>query len=139
MARGKSKTEACTSRQAKQRQAQAASFIDVAELAAHEYDPDIEYGGVAAALAVLAGIAASDAACCHMLGERSRSQDHRDAEALLAEIKPGGDRAVKNLRGLLNLKDTARYGMVSVSGAQLKRSMRQAQQLIEFADQILRR
>lgn len=67
----------------------------------------MELGSVAASLAVLAGIAASDAACCRSLGERSRSENHRDAEALMAEIIPNGKRAAKQLRALLNLKDAA--------------------------------
>lgn len=52
----------------------------------------------AAALAVLAGIAASDAACRAALGRRSRSADHRDAVTLLGQIDAGGDAAAQKLR-----------------------------------------
>ena len=51
---------------------------------------DDEFRGVAAALTVLAGIAASDAACCAALARRHRVQDHRGAVALLEGVEPGG-------------------------------------------------
>lgn len=139
MVRKKGSRQACSAAQARKRQAQAQHFLDVAELSADEKDPDVEYGGVAASVAVLAGIAASDAACCKALGERSRSQDHHDAEALLEQITPGGKQAAKQLRQLLNLKDTAHYGFLSVPGAELKRALRQAKKLVEFGDEVLRR
>ncbi|MSO42580.1 MAG: hypothetical protein EXQ70_11965 [Solirubrobacterales bacterium] len=139
MARQKGRTQDCTPAQARKRQADAQSFLDVAHLAADETDPDVEYRSVAASLAVLAGIAASDAACCHALGKRSRSQDHRDAEELLTEITPGGKGAAKNLDQLLSLKDSAHYGLISVSTAQLTRARRQAKHLVDFAEGVIRR
>lgn len=51
-----------------------------------EADPDPDWASAAAALAVLAGIDPSDAACCKALGGRWRGQDHHDAEALLEQI-----------------------------------------------------
>ncbi|MBB4662070.1 hypothetical protein [Conexibacter arvalis] len=98
-----------------------------------------ESANVAASLAVLAGIAASDAACCAALGRRSRGQDHRDAEALLGEVVPGGDVAAKRLRRLLNLKDAAQYGFIHVSGAELRAVLRQAEALVDFARRVLLR
>jgi hypothetical protein len=38
---------------------------------------------------VLAAIAASDALCCSLLGERLRGQDHRDAVSLLEQVRFG--------------------------------------------------
>jgi hypothetical protein len=62
------RTLACGIADARIRLAQARKFLDVAELVAAE---DIQAShSVAAALAVLAGIAASDAACCAALGRR---------------------------------------------------------------------
>lgn len=136
---GRRRTQDCGSVQARQRLAQAKNFLEVAELAADENDPALEYGSVAASVAVLAGIAAADAACCKQLGRRSRSDDHHDAEALLAEIRPDGKRAADLLRQLINLKDAAHYGFISVTAPQLKRSLRQAQQLVEFSDVVVRR
>jgi len=60
----------------------------VAELVAGEHEIP-ESRSVAAALAVLAGIAASDAACCAALGRRSRGDDHRQAvPSQLAGLTP---------------------------------------------------
>ena len=139
MSRKKGRTQDCTAAQARTRQAHARNFLDVAELTADEQDPDVEYRSVAASLAALAGIAASDAACCYALRRRSRSQNHRDAEDLLKEITPGGQTAANNLRQLLDLKDTAHYGLISVSATELKKVMRQAKHLIDFAEEAIRR
>jgi hypothetical protein len=102
-------------------------------------DPSLEYGSVAASVAILSGIAAADAACCQELGKRSRSENHHDAEALLEQITPGGKRAASQLRQLIDIKDAAHYGFINVSASQLKRSLRQAQHLVEFAEEVLRR
>jgi len=139
MARKQSRTQACGNPQARQRLAHARSSLEVAELAADTSDPSLEYGTVAASVAVLAGIAAADAACCQELGKRSRSEDHHDAEVLLERITPGGKRAASQLRQLIDMKDTAHYGFISVSTPQLKRALRQARHLVEFADGVLRR
>src|ERR1044072_6360791 len=120
-------------RRAVRRLADAKSFLEGAELTADVDDPDLEYGSVAASVAVLAGIAAADAACCQALGRRSRSADHHDAEVLLADVTPGGKRAAAQLRKLITLKDAAHYGLISVTAPQLKQSLRQAGQLVEFA------
>jgi hypothetical protein len=139
MAKKTGRTQACGGPQARERLAQAKSFLEVAELVADESDPNLEFGGVAASVAVLAGIAAADAACCQVLGKRSRSENHHDAEALLEVITPGGKKAASQLRQLIEIKDTAHYGLISISTAQLKRSLRQATQLVDFADEVLRR
>jgi hypothetical protein len=129
------RTQTCSDQDAKTRLAHARKFLDVAELAASEGD-DLEYSSVAAALAVLAGIAASDAACCVALGRRSRGQDHRAAIELVEQVKPGGKDASKALRRLLALKDEAHYGLFDVSGADLKAALRQARVLVDFAAEV---
>lgn len=91
---------------------------------------------MAASVAILAGIAAADAACCQALGRRSRSEDHHDAEALLAQITPGGKRAAGQLHQLIDIKDAAHYGFISVTTSQLKRALRQAQHLVDFAERL---
>jgi hypothetical protein len=53
---------------------------------------------------VLAGIAAADAVCCSALGRRSRSQNHRDAVALVRQVFPAGPAAARHLERLLGLK-----------------------------------
>jgi hypothetical protein len=113
-------------------------FLDVAGLLAGE-GGDIEYSSAAAALAVLAGIAASDAACCKALGRRSRAQDHRQAIELVEQIAPGGKQAASSLRRLLSLKDEAHYGMFDIGGLDLQAALRQAAALVKFADQVMQR
>lgn len=133
------RTQACTAADARKRQVQARRFLEVAALVADEHDPNQEYAGIAAALAVLAGIAAADAACCKELGERSRSENHHDAEVLLGLVPGGGSNAVADLRRLVSLKDEAHYGTIGVSGSQLKSALRQAERLIAFADGVMSR
>lgn len=131
------RTQRCSEDHARRRLEHARKFQEVAELAGGEADP--EYASVAAALAVLAGIAASDAACCKALGRRSRGLDHHEAEDLLAQIEPGGNPASNALRRLLNLKDEAHYGLFDVSGQDLQAAIRQAKTLVSFAEKVLRR
>jgi hypothetical protein len=95
------------------------------------------YAGVAASLAVLAGIAASDAACCRALGRRARGDDHQEASALLAQVEPGGQEASRALARLLSIKDGAQYGFTDVGGANLRGAMRQAGAVVEFAAAVL--
>jgi hypothetical protein len=137
-ARTAGRTQTCSDDQAKTRLDHASRFLDVAELVAGE-SPDEEYASVAASLAVLAGIAASDAACCKALGRRSRGQDHHEAEELVAQVEPGGKQASNALRRLLNLKDEAHYGLFDVGGQNLQAALRQAKTLVTFADGVLRR
>lgn len=105
------RTQECSAAEARGRLAKARKFLEVGELV-QEFaeDGDDESTSVSAALFVLAGIAAADAACCRALGRRSRAQDHRAAESLIAEIVPDGPEAAVSLRRLLNLKDEAHYG-----------------------------
>lgn len=91
MAQKRKRVQKCGATQARQRLAQAKSFLEVAELSADVDDQSLEYGSVAASVAVLAGIAAADAACCQELGQRSRSDSHHDAEALLGQITPAAN------------------------------------------------
>ncbi|HEY5943151.1 MAG TPA: hypothetical protein VIT89_09850 [Solirubrobacterales bacterium] len=100
---------------------------------------DVEYASAAATLAVLAGIAASDAACCAALGRRSRAQDHQQAAKLVGQVEPGGDQAAKALRRLLSLKDEAQYGFFDVGGQDLQAAIRQARTLVDFAAAAVRR
>lgn len=139
MSRGSAgRTQKCSQEDARTRLRNARKFLEVAALVAGEGD-DIEYSSQAAALAVLAGIAASDAACCKALGRRSRGQDHREAATLVEQITPGGKTAANSLRRLLNLKDEAHCGLFDVSGQDLKTALRQAENMVKFADKILAR
>jgi hypothetical protein len=139
MSRGSAgRTQACSETDARTRLRHAQKFLEVAKLVADE-GADVDYSSQSAALAVLAGIAASDAACCKALGRRSRGQDHREAAKLVERITPGGTTAANALRRLVNLKDEAHYGLFDVSGQDLKIALRQAEGLVAFADRVLSR
>jgi len=139
MSRGSAaRTQTCSEQDARTRLRHARQFLEVAVLVAGE-GADIEYSSQSATLAVLAGIAASDAACCKALGRRSRGQDHRQAATLVEQIKPGGKAAANSLRRLLNLKDEAHYGLFDVSGQDLKTALRQAEDMVTFAEKVLNR
>jgi hypothetical protein len=90
-------------------------------------------------LAVLSGIASADAACCAALGRRARGDDHREAATLLRQIVPAGDRAARALLDLLDLKDTAQYGLIPITRRQLTTTLRRARTLLDFAADVLRR
>lgn len=137
MSRPRGRTQSCGLAEAHTRAGSAAKFLEVARLI--ESEEEGAFRSVAASLAVLAGIAATDAACCRALGRRSRGSNHHDAEALVAEITPGGTQAATSLRRLIDLKDTAQYGIIYVSRDDFKMAMRQAEQLVEFADEVIRR
>lgn len=68
------------------------------------------FANVTAGLAVLAGIAASDAICCARLGRRHRGDDHRGAIDLLEGATPDGKKLGAWLGRLLGVKDAAHYG-----------------------------
>jgi hypothetical protein len=91
--RNASRTQDCTENDARRRLSDARAQLDLAELASA--DSSAEEKKAAASCAVLAGIAAADAASCKALGRRSRSQDHRDAVALVRQVAPGGPGAGK--------------------------------------------
>lgn len=136
--RGSTRTQPCSVAQARTRLEHARKFLDVAELVVGE-GGEVEYTSAAAALAVLAGIAAADAACCAALGRRSRGQDHRQAIGLVEQVAPGGAQAGNGLRRLLSLKDEAHYGLFDVSGQDLRAALRQAKALVEFAAEAVQR
>jgi hypothetical protein len=92
-----------------------------------------EMPGVAAGLAVLAGIAASDAICAARLGEIHRGDDHRAASALLSTATPDGARLAATFRRLIDLKDEAHYGLTVVSARRATDAIRWARQIVDRA------
>ena len=65
---------------------------------------------VCASNAISAGIAAADAICGAVLGERANDQDHTAAADLLAAVQPNGPALAKLLRRLLTDKSQLQYG-----------------------------
>lgn len=138
MTERRGRTQPCDRAQARTRLDNAQKALEVAELVAGEQEIPASRS-VAAALAVLSGIASADAACCAALGRRSRGDDHREAVALLRQIVPFGDRAAKALIDLLNLKDTAQYGLIPITRRQLTTTLRRARTLLDLAADVLHR
>lgn len=135
--RSKTRTQDCGKAEAKTRLEDARQQLAYAELHGTNSKPSERKASVAAA--VLAAIAAADAACCHALGERSRSDDHRDAVNLVKQVAPGGADAGNKLQRLLNLKDESQYGFGGMGAQKHEGAMRQAKALVEFAEQTLQR
>ena len=128
-ARRTARTAACTRADALQLLDRARSLLDAAQLVVG----DDELEGVAAALTVLAGIAASDAACCATLRRRHRGQDHRGAVDLLAGIAPHGRQMANDLQRLLDRKDNAHYGVIRVAPSEERRMVGWASRLLSDA------
>jgi hypothetical protein len=132
MPRAGARAQVCDRREALNRLAQGESFAAAAALVLED-TTDVARPGVAAALAVLAGIAASDAACCARLGRRARGQAHEEAAALLASVDPHGPAMAKDLERLLSRKDSSHYGTTFVSAAEAARMVSWARRLLERA------
>lgn len=118
--------------EANSRLAQADAYLAAAKLVVD--DPaDVANPAVAAALAVLAGIAAADAACCARLSVRARGQSHREATALLSSVVPHGPAMAKDLGRLLDRKDSVHYGAAMISAAESARMVSWAARLLGHA------
>lgn len=132
------RTAGCDRAAATVRLRHAESFLLVADLILDQADDEgLALTSVAASLAVLAGIAAADAACCTALGRRSRGQDHDEAVALVRTIAPGGEAIARDLGRLLALKDDAQYGVLVVSAARARSSASWARRLVSAAREIV--
>lgn len=132
------RTTDCTPAQGRSRLTQAEAFVRAADLALND-ETDTATPGVAAALAVLAGIAASDAACCAKLRQRPRGQDHGEAVRLLATVIPHGQEMAKDLERLLTAKDESHYGVALVNRTKARRLLGYARRLTELAGQVVSR
>src|SRR5215475_6506606 len=107
------RTASCSVADAQSRLRTARAYLEVAGLVLDERERN-EYLNVAAGLAVLAGIAASDAICCARLRSVHRGKNHRDAADLLRQATPDGPELARTLLRLLDLKDEAHYGLMIV-------------------------
>lgn len=97
----------------RERIATARKFLHIAE--AHLVSAEGESGPsadaqVAASTAVSAGIAAADVICGRRRGQRSNSQDHAEAVALLKTARPEGPALATAYSRLLSQKTLVQYG-----------------------------
>lgn len=126
-----SRTQPCTREQARVRLHQAEAALEVAEWILDE--DDLAMPGMAASLAVISGIAASDAACCARLGKRFRGEAHPQAADVLETVSPGGKEMAKDLRRLVRRKDDSHYGRSFVSRTDAQSMVGWARRLIGLA------
>jgi tagatose-1,6-bisphosphate aldolase len=136
MPRAGTRAQPCDRRDALNRLMQAEAFVTAAAMVLED-TTDVARPGVAAALAVLAGVAASDAACCARLRRRARGQAHDEASALLATVEPHGPEMAKDLDRLLSRKDSSQYGMAFVSSAEATRMVSWARRLLDRAATVI--
>lgn len=136
MTRGTGRTARCGRNEAQARLLAARAFVSVAELVYGEPDdPVLPLRGVAAAVAVLGGIAAADVICCVRLGEMSRAEDHAQAVDLLAKAQPEGSRVRNDLQRLLSVKDKVHYQAIIVTPKETEAAIRQAKRILRAADE----
>jgi hypothetical protein len=133
-----SRTAECTSADARIRLKTARAYLEVADLVLGEKERE-EYLNVAAGLAVLAGIAASDAICCARLRIRHRGDDHRGAADMLRTATPDGSNLARVLLRLPDLKDEAHYGVMVVAARKASDAARWARTLVDRASQEVER
>lgn len=97
------------------------------------YELDGDQRNSIVSLYVLAGIAASDVICCARLGERSSSENHTDAVAVLRRAAPA---SVAALQRLLSGKSAAAYGAKPSSGQRVLEARNAAAKLMDTAREI---
>ena len=138
MARRVSRTRPATTGDARTRLEYASAYLEVAELVLTDSEGSA-LPGVAAGLAVLAGIAASDAICARRLQEIHRGDDHRAAADLQRTATADGRELARMFLRLIDLKDEAHYGLTLVSRQRAKNAVRWSSSLVERARQEIER
>ncbi len=130
----------CTKADARALARYAAAYLDTAKRVRDEGAEGADH--VATGNAVLAAIAAADAICGALLGERSRDPDHRVAVRLLRSVRRGGDdewavRLADALMQALDSKDPAHYGVAGIARDAQVRAVRAAERLLAAAREVV--
>ncbi len=131
MTRRQPRVRACTPAEARGRRDQARAFLDVADAVLSDCRREAH---VAAALAVLAGIAAADAICGIRLKQWSRSEDHGAAVSLLETVDLADPTLPAKLRRLLAEKDLVHYSPNLVTVSSARSMIRSAKALLAEAE-----
>lgn len=113
----------------------ARKYLEVARLLEDEPGPADRQ--VAAAVAVLAAIAASDAICGAVRKEAPWGQSHDQAPVVLATVR-GGDKLATALRRVLSEKTSAQYGTTFLSASTVSGILHNAQMLVDAIDDYVR-
>jgi len=130
------KTRAADRAYAETRLSDARAFLQQAEISLQFVEGGRRNATVVSS-AVLAGIAAADAACALALGMVSAGA-HDQAARLLAHVS-GSNRAVGHLSKLIAIKTAAQYTGKSMAERQATDAIARALRLIEFAETQRRR
>lgn len=128
------RTARCSAADARVRLGTAQAYLEVAQKVLQEHSRS-EHLNVAAGVAVLAGIAASDAICGARLGHIHRGDDHLGAQDLLRQATPDGAELANYLGRLLSVKNAAHYGVQVVSARNATDATKWAARLVERARQ----
>lgn len=115
------------------RASHARAFIVAADLVdALADDAGIETkSNLLGSLAVLAGIAASDAICGNALGERAASENHADAVAVMKRATPPSDSGPAQLKRLLDAKTTTQYSSTLIGETKANELLTAARRLVD--------
>ena len=128
----RSATTPLTEAEARARLNEAHVYLETSErLAASDANAEREASG---SNAVLAGIAAADAICGIVLGERSSSDEHSQAVALLKRATRPATKPANSLRRLLVAKTPVQYGVQPISLADAADLVRWASDVVAEAD-----
>jgi hypothetical protein len=124
------KTHSCTAADTRGRLRKAEQFYSAAETIRELADDEDDVGDAYVTLCVHAGIAASDAICCAVLGEHAQGESHVEAVQLLRRVRPDGVELGSALQTLLGFKTRAGYSAESVNADMRKRAHRAAEKLL---------
>jgi hypothetical protein len=125
-AKAAGRTTGCSKADAEKRLDDSRAFLLTAQTADND--------DVVTTNAIHAAIAAADVLCCITLGERSSSPSHTEAVELLRQLEP---KHANTLARCLKLKTRAAYDSNDVSARDAARTVRNAQSLVDAAEQAL--
>ncbi|MEV1128779.1 hypothetical protein [Agromyces sp. NPDC049794] len=133
------RTRKMTRTEVRTRAQHAHAFLTAADLVVdlgHHAGID-DLGNTIGSLAVLAGIAAGDAICGAVLGERAAGQDHGNAVAMLRRTEPG-KRLAQHLARLIDSKTETQHSPLLLTEARAADLLKAARRLVDGMDDVLR-
>jgi hypothetical protein len=133
-----SRTRPMTASEVRARASHAREYLQVARAIRDDVALSAR-NNLAASNAVLAGIAAADAICGHVLGRRNAGEDHAAASELLRQATPPTSRAATNLTRLTASKTDSQYSPNLIGASKAAQLMTAAERLVDEMEAILRR